>query len=123
MIYFKRYRRNIYYFFYRKIKAWRLIYRNPIWGYQRIKRGYSEYDTYSFDTFLAPIIVGGAKRIKERALSHPAEITKEEWNIILDKIILAFEKASWPQDINIREDPEWKEGSELFIKWFFALWD
>ena len=40
-------------------------------GWQRWRRGYSEQDTWSFDTFLSPVILGGLRDFATVSSSTP----------------------------------------------------
>src|SRR4051812_15827976 len=89
---------------------------------QRIERGFSEEDTFSFDYYLANVIAGGVARLRERGLGHPAEITFEEWMAVLAKIEKGFAAYVADDSDNVGND-EWSEAWDLFRRWFPALWD
>jgi hypothetical protein len=70
------------------------------------------------------------KRFREIDLSLPANITDEDWKVILDKIIEAFEliKFEWEDEYNSTIDEykereeKIKEGLSLFAKYYRDLW-
>lgn len=92
--------------------------------WQRRTRGWSDDETWSLDYSLAKIILPRLKRFKEITPAHPADITREEWMNIIDKMIIAFEFAS--SDSRWEDAPgeyeKHQEGIDLFAKYFFALW-
>lgn len=97
--------------------------RRPRYAWQRVRRGYSEEDTWGFHYHLAPLIAGGVRRLRERQLGHPSNITAEEWDSILDQIIEGFEAGLDPWEMTDVEVAKFKRGGELFIEYFFNLWD
>jgi hypothetical protein len=64
-------------------------------------------------------------------MCHPGDISMEEWNEILDKMIFAFkwsitedEEANYTLPDKEKEE-NWKkyeEGMNLFAKWYMGLW-
>lgn len=48
------------------------------------------FDTWSMDCTLAMIIHPMLVQLKETAHGHPANLTEQEWNDILDEMIWAF---------------------------------
>lgn len=64
----------------------RVFFFYPRWGWQRLRRGWSDYDAYSFDHYLAGVIAGGLANIRD-GHSHPCDMTAEEWESYLNEII------------------------------------
>ena len=57
---------------------------------QRIKRGFSDADTWDFCDFLLNQFTAGIKRFKELNNGYPLGLTKEDWDAILNEIIYHF---------------------------------
>jgi hypothetical protein len=105
--------------------AWRTARWNVVTFYQRGRRGYGDSDLWSFDSYLTTMIPAALKTFKEKNIGYPCSLTPEEWDEILDKIILGFENHTtkiqdWSYDPE--KDPEWKETWKLFRKWFNHIW-
>lgn len=95
---------------------------------QRIKRGFDDSETWSLYTTISKFILPRLKRFKEINIAYPGNLTSEEWDNTLDKIIKAFEYLSsekyW-DDLWSRNDDTHKmieKGLKLFAKYFEALW-
>lgn len=78
--------------------GWRVYYRYGelrrccISTYQRIRYGVSDAECWSLDCTLTKFILPRLKHFKKiNVNSHPANITSEQWNEILDEIIWTFE--------------------------------
>jgi len=55
----------------------------------------------------------------------PCALTKDEWDTIIDKMILAMELITRDDGIRfftVEESKQVDEGMDLFKKWFIALW-
>lgn len=110
---------------------------------QRGRRGFSRVDTFDLHTYLSRVIADSVTHLKEHSIGWPGEpMTLEEWDEILDKIILGFrsaiEKDSCYKDYDnpdeeaaeaeyqakmAKLDAQFDEGFDLFKKYFFHLWD
>ena len=77
-------------FFY-KIKSF--IYKIK-WFIQRGKRGYSDYDIFDISDWITQVIVPMLKQLKETKCGYPCDMTEEEWNSQLDKMIKCFMEIS-----------------------------
>lgn len=77
-------------FFY-KIKSF--IYKIK-WFIQRGKRGYSDYDIFDISDWFIQVIVPMLKQLKETKCGYPCDMTEEEWNSQLDKMIKCFMEIS-----------------------------
>ena len=92
--------------------------------WQRLARGWDDSDTWNLDQTLACWIVPRLKVLRRDSSGYPLQLTERKWDVILYKIIRAFE---------IVRDEEWgvpehykatvDEGLDLFRKHFFDLWD
>ncbi len=64
--------------------------RRKKWKKQRIKRGYSDRDVWSFDSFLAEVIAGGVRQVA-RFGGYPVSFEPDEWVDTLNFIADQFE--------------------------------
>jgi len=88
-------------------------------------RGFDDSETWSLTDTICHFILPRLKRFKEVNASTPAKLTMDEWNAIIDKMLLAFELTTREEGSRIWNDKESKqieEGLDLFRKWFMALW-
>jgi hypothetical protein len=91
---------------------------------ERADRGFSEYDWWNFNDYLAWVILGGLKKFRKKGNSFPAQFQSEhEWNLLLDEMINGFEYYCSSDDINKLDDARWKRAWELFHGYFASLWD
>lgn len=104
------------------LKEWR-------WAIQRMKRGYSDCDSWDACSYLCDVIPGLLDSQTHRS-GWPGYIDgPEEWQEILRSIRTGFRAAHSLMDEyptgeqRERLEAEWKKGSKLFTKHFFALWD
>lgn len=102
-------------------KPWR---REIRFFYQRLTRGWDDGETFSLDYSLAKLIAPRLRRFKEVTIGVPGGFEKEEWNIILDKMIASFEFAASEEHWNATplEYEKYSEGFDLFAKHYFRLW-
>lgn len=114
-----------------KYILWEKPMRKIKYAYQRIVRGYDDRAKYSLYNFIVEISIPILKEYRNNDAGYPGIFnSKEEWNVILDKIIFAFEI--------IKKDEYWysenrktykkdvktiKEGLSMFSKYFMQLWD
>jgi hypothetical protein len=127
----------IYYTYYAPINWLDMLPRRIYWFFQRGYRGYADCDTWDFDNYLSKTIPQALKQLKKYQQGLPTwtpkkseKQAKQEWNLILNKIIKSFELAQNYIDLNIspkewkeKYEVQYKEGMNLFRDWFFALWD
>jgi hypothetical protein len=92
------------------------------------KNGFSDSETWSLDSAIAEFIVPRLKRFKQLQNGFPMGLTEQQWDVIVDKMIFAFEfhlmKDNW-SDNKAGFDAEYEkyeEGLQLFTKWFGHLW-
>jgi hypothetical protein len=106
------------------------------------------YDTWSMDSTLSLLIHPMLVQLKATQHGHPANMTEQEWNEILDEMIWAFEQKcrdDWESDYYEYEDDNterfglklvWEDragakahqermtnGFMLFGKYYENLWD
>jgi hypothetical protein len=100
--------------FKRSVKFW----------WQRRVRGWDDSDTWSLDYSLPKVILPRLKRFKKLKIGVPEELSVQEWNSILDKMIAAFEFAGsekrWLSEHKEYENHQ--EGLDLFAKYYWNLW-
>lgn len=91
---------------------------------QRLERGFDDSETWSLDSTMARFILPRLIRFREINEGYPSTISEQEWNSILDKMILAFSLlASDAVYFTSKEDQEKiDEGMALFAKWYQSLW-
>lgn len=104
--------------------------RKAKWAYQRVTRGYSDCDQWNLCEFLSRVIAPAVKQIRENNIGYPASLTEEEWEQILAKIEAGFRAATDLYEMNYdgRDEADaleatFREGMDLFSKWFHSLWD
>lgn len=82
-------------------------------------------ELYSLDLTISQFILPRLIAFKSKTAGYPACLSsEEEWNEILDKMIIAFEKhiQSVNATISTEEELQFKEGFELFHKYYPDLW-
>jgi hypothetical protein len=90
--------------------------------------GFSHAETWGLNSVIAEFILPRLKRFKEVQNGYPSNLTEYQWNIILDKMIFAFDWALTHEDKD-RSEEEFKdgfkkfdEGMKLFSENFMDLW-
>jgi hypothetical protein len=89
---------------------------------QRLERGFDESETWSLYTTISKFILPRLKCFKESTIAHPPELSPEEWNSILEKMIKSFEISANADFMTEEQSDEFREGFNLFNEYFFALW-
>lgn len=99
--------------------------RHTKWKKQRKLRGFDDRETWDLFTVISHFVYPRLVRFKECNDGYPGTMTYEQWNEILDKMILAFKNIivynsafECTDEINA----EIAEGLELFAKNFRRLW-
>lgn len=111
------------YFFSNPSVLWRDIKNATV---KKWKLGFNPNETWSLDYSITKFVLPRLKYFRKTAKAHPACLeTPEEWNVILDSMIAAF-------DLMVDEDSNWdfdkkkmkivKKGMDNFHKYFHALW-
>jgi hypothetical protein len=115
---------------------------------QQIKVRIDKSDTWSMDHTLAHIVLPMLVQLKATQHGHPANLTEQEWDDILDEMIWAFEQKcrdDWEGDYYTYEEDKdaafglklvWEDregqkahqermtnGFSLFGKYYEGLWD
>jgi len=95
------------------------------WFFQRLFRGYSDPDVWSFYDHMVAYALPRLEKLKEIQHGYPPSITEEEWDRRLDLIIEAFRIMvsgdCWQFDAKKRTQVE--IGIYYFGFHFFDLWD
>lgn len=78
-----------------RIKWW---FRKRKYIKQRAKRGWSSYDAWDFDTYLAMVISEGLTYLAGAHMSHPWDYTTEEWSEKLLYISKCFKQYTEEPD-------------------------
>ena len=102
-----------------------------------IKIEIDDWDIWNLDHTLAMVIHPALVKFRENLNSHPSEVTGEEWEEILDKMIFSFDVISnelfieqqffrdgtWHKEEYEEHNKKIQEGIDLFAKWFRGLWN
>jgi len=90
--------------------------------------GFCNSETWNLNTTIAAFVLPRLKRFRDISPCYPCKFQKQgAWQIILDKIIFAFEWHLKQDEAVSRDDckAKWKsynEGMQLFSKYFQELW-
>ena len=101
---------------------------------QKVKVRIDRWDTWSMDHTLAHIVLPMLVQLKATQHGHPANMTEQEWDDILDEMIWAFEQKcrdDWMDDYDYSWNSEgakahqerMSNGFRLFGKYYENLWD
>lgn len=104
----------------------RRVLRNIKYWSQRKIRGWSDADAWDVGFFVSKKTLPVLKKYRENLISHPASMTIEEWERIVDKIIEAMEIHIKDLDSLDYVSPDdymkMLEGFNLFGKYFVNFW-
>jgi hypothetical protein len=95
--------------------------------------GISPDETWSLYNVVSEFVLPRLKLFKEQKACYPHGMSSEEWDVILDKMIFAFEFVKMEDELlpeyekldDAGRKDYWKryeEGIKLFSEWFMALW-
>lgn len=102
------------------------------WAFQKLCRGYADYEVWSLNSVIADFVIPRLKKLKIIMSGYPVDIWNEkksdeqamkEWRRILDKMITAFELFSNDWECNEEKKQKVEEGLDLFRKYYINLWD
>lgn len=79
---------------YRIIDFFKYLPKEIKWFCQRGKRGYSDMDVYSIDDWFLTVIVPMLRQLKETKHGYPSDLTPEQWDKILDRMIFCFKEVN-----------------------------
>lgn len=85
---------------------------------------FSNKELWNLDHTIATFILPRLIKFRETNQGHPGIFeSQEQWNEVLDKMILAFKKILEEFDtVDITNEDGIEEGLELFAKYFRSLW-
>ncbi|MBO0816741.1 MAG: hypothetical protein J2P30_16575 [Actinobacteria bacterium] len=122
-------------------RAWRSTWHPPPWrrvwwNWQRMRRGWSDGDTWSLDAYLAGIISGSVAYLRDHGATYPGEengADEQQWRDILTRIagplavdwdrIVDGENPEQCRERQERELAAQQEALRLLARWFHHLWD
>ncbi len=100
---------------------------------QRIQKGYSYRDLWSFDTYLAGVISKGLIELRDVTHSYPCDTSMEEWAQTLTEMASGFDawanmwdEAMYDGDYleNMKAlEAKLNKSMDLFKEHFGSLWD
>ena len=97
-----------------RIKWW---FRKRKYIKERAEKGWSRYDAWDFDTYLATVIGGALEYLAGAHMSHPWDYTEEEWSEKLAYIANCFKQ--YTEDYECPSYEKWaravKLGADLSI--------
>ena len=80
--------------FYRIIDSLKYLPQEIKWFWQRGKRGYSDRDVWEIDNWFLNIIIPMLEQLKKIKHGYPVNLTPEQWDNILDRMIFCFKEAN-----------------------------
>lgn len=91
---------------------------------QRKERGFDSSELWNLDSTITEFILPRLKAFRESLCGYPSCLSDiEEWENILDKIIVAFQIYNSPYFMTEDNDLSiWEEGWNLFCEYFTRLW-
>lgn len=96
--------------------------RQKKWKKQIKQRGFDDTELWSLDCIISQFILPRLKAFRQLGYSYPSNLeTYEEWQKILDKMIIAFE-ISVEQDMNENNQLDYEIGMNLFAQYHYSLW-
>ena len=108
------------------------------WSYQRIVRGYSDYDVWDLDVYYTNIMVNSLRQLAKKHHGIPYEFEDsidndpDDWTIYLNKIADLLETAEqledeWEPDsyqANIEKAKKMRQDAfEMLLMHWRSLWD
>lgn len=100
--------------------------RNIKYTYQIWTKGWCDCDVYDVGDTIAQYAYPRLIRFREKTISFPPEMTYEEWMEKIDKMIYSFgllandEFGDWQE--NVEDMKKFKDGMDLFSKYYLDLW-
>jgi len=99
--------------------------------WQRARRGWSEEDVWSLDSYLNDVLIGAVSRLRDTTNSYPATgITFQDWQRILDEIVQGITAAKNLETFESFKDEKYDEAMAAFNlamdhlkNYWFDLWD
>jgi hypothetical protein len=94
--------------------------------FQRLARGWDDSEIWSLDYTISQFVLPRLKGLKKIQHGYPSTLsTMQEWEDIMDKMILAFELniKIFDDDVSKEERELMQEGLDLFAEYYCGLWD
>lgn len=89
---------------------------------QRLKRGFDDSELWNLYYTIAGFILPRLKAFREETVSYPAGMTREQWESILDEMIVAFELI-YEDKCDSESNKKIEQGIKTFAKYFRGLWN
>lgn len=115
------------------LRRWAYEYSPRRWcrkWFERARKGWSVEDTFDFDGYLAGVIAGGVRSLREYQHGHPEGVTFEEWGEILEEIVTGFTihandavLMAGSAENQAALEAKYERAKRLFAYWFGHLWD
>lgn len=126
---------NVHHFRDRHRLRFKMKYNDIKWFIQRGRNGYSDYDLWSFDSYLSKVISKALIQLRDKGHGYPGELCdgcmkayeehechgEEAWSAILTEISEAFAMDKF--DIDNFDEERFNRGMALFVKHFNNMWD
>lgn len=90
---------------------------------RRFHRQFVSVELWNLDYTIANFILPRLKAFKVNLHGYPSELTFEEWQAILDKMVLAFDLVNKQEEDTEEQQETINEGLTLFAKYYQHLWD
>lgn len=107
-------------------KNWRRIFGHRR---ERARRGFSRYDVWNLDGYLAQVIADSLRELRLHGHGYPGAFNSyEEWAAVLSQIETPLRVwAETRHDMDLDEEDRWMErcheSLKLLNEYFFGLWD
>ena len=88
------------------------FFRSLKWAWQRATKGYCELDTYSVSDWFLNTLPDMLEEIKKNYTGYPDELTEQQWNEILSRLIFLLREAN--VDTCTKINPYKAEYSRIF---------
>lgn len=94
---------------------------------QRGKKGYAESDLFSLDDYFIKTFKAALTEFKETTFGYPMDITFEEWQEYLDKMIFLLGEMEKIYDVETEKESKYIENCKneffnMLKKRFWNLW-
>jgi len=112
--------------------AWRRLQ----WNWQRMRRGWSDRDTWNLDAYLARVISASVTHLRDHGHGYPGEeqgASEQQWHDILTQIagplarhtdrLIDSETPAQQHERQHRELREQQDALRLLATWFHHMWD
>jgi len=92
--------------------------------WQRRTIGFAYEEVWDLSDHIAEYVLPRIKHLRAHGVSHPMDMTSDEWHEILDKIIWSLDMyISERYSIHQCDSDRYREGLRLFGEHWLNLWD